>query len=241
MAHVEGTPLYVGGDSVFEWHLGDEMVNLEGEGDKLIIDIFGNAVDCPTCDPRPEPPACPLCDELEDLLFVPAAALWTLEIPRIEGCPELMLATAMELGTTPETLQVGIGNALALNPSIQPCEACATLVNAAAVLSDPDGSRMAAMVQAFNELAPADAPFTPEMATSVAMAFEGAEEGTQYATAMEYIDAFVGYIAVLDTELGGPVGDSTIFVMEKYGSGITNSDNPNLAAFVAMRLEAIGG
>ena len=84
----------------------------------------------------------------------------------------------MELAITGETLQVGIGNALALNPSIQPCQACATLINAAGILRDVDGSRMAAMVQTFNELAPADAPFTPEMATSIAMAFEDAEEGS---------------------------------------------------------------
>jgi len=29
--------------------------------------------------------------------------------------------------------------------------------------------------------------------------------------------------------------------MGKYGAGITESDNANMAAFVATRLEAIGG
>ncbi len=197
--------------------------------DTLIIDSSDNAdVDCPDC-PRDD----------EELL-APVAPLAQFQIPRIEGCPVLMEAVALELGITEETLQVAIGNALALNPSMQPCEACATLVNAAAVLRDEDGSRMAAMVQAFNALAPADAPFTPEMATSIAMAFGGAAEGTQYASAMEYIDAFVQYVAVLDTELGSPVGDSVAFVMEKYGAGITGSDNGNITAFVATRLETIG-
>jgi hypothetical protein len=78
------------------------------------------------------------------------------------------------------------------------------------------------------------------MATSIAMAFEGAAEGTLYASAMEYIDAFVQYVAVLDTEMGSPVGDSVAFVMEKHGAGITESDNANIAAFVATRLETIG-
>ncbi len=73
------------------------------------------------------------------------------------------------------------------------------------------------------------------MATSIATAFEGAAEGTQYASAMEYIDAFVQYIAVLDTELGAPVGDSVAFVMDKYGAGVTGSDNANIGAFVATR------
>jgi len=44
-----------------------------------------------------------------------------------------------------------------------------------------------------------------------------------------------------DVGLGSPVGDSVAFVMDKYGAGITETDNANIAAFVAMRLEAIGG
>jgi len=47
---------------------------------------------------------------------------------------------------------------------------------------------------------------------------------------------------LLDVELGSPVGDDSVaFVIEKYGAGITESDNANMAAFVAARLEAIGG
>ncbi len=208
----------------------DDGPVMEEDGDSLLlIDSSDNAdVDCPDC-PR---------DDEE--LFAPVAPIpfW---IPRVEGCPELTLAASIELGIAPDTIQVAIGNALALNPNIQPCQACASLVNAAAILRDEDGSRMAAMVQVFNTLAPADAPFTPEMATSIAMAFGGVAEGTQYASVMEYIDAFVQYATVLDIELGSPTGDSVAFVMEKYGAGITGSDNGNIAAFVATRLAAIGG
>jgi hypothetical protein len=104
---------------------------------------------------------------------------------------------------------------------------------------------MAAMVQVFNQLAPAEAPFTPEMAGSIVTAFAGhVDDGTQYATAIEYIDAFVRYIAVLDTEMGSPVGDSTVFVMEKHGAGLAESDNSNIGTFVASRLasmETFGG
>ena len=100
---------------------------------------------------------------------------------------------------------------------------------------------MAAMVQTFNAMAPVDAPFSPEMATSIAMALGDAAEGTQYASVMEYVDAFVQYVAVLDTGLGSPVGDSVAFVMEKYGAGITDGQNSNIAAFIVTRLEAIGG
>jgi hypothetical protein len=38
--------------------------------------------------------------------------------------------------------------------------------------------------------------------------------------------------------MGSPVGDSLAYTMQKYGSGVTASDNANLAAFVASRLEA---
>ena len=79
------------------------------------------------------------------------------------------------------------------------------------------------------------------MAASIAMTFKDAAEGTQYAFVMEYIDAFVQYVSVMDTELGAPVGDTVAFVMEKYGADITDSDNGNIAAFVAVHLEAIGG
>ncbi len=163
------------------------------------------------------------------------------QVPAIEGCPQLVQAAAIELGITAETIQVGIGNAIALNPSIQACQACATLVDAAAVLRDADGSRMAAMAQMFDILAPADAPFTPAIGTSIAMAFEGAAEGSQYASVGEYVDAFVQYVTVLDAGMGSPVGDSVAFVMEKHGADVMGSDNANIAAFVAMRLEAIGG
>ena len=152
-----------------------------------------------------------------------------------------MQAVATELGIEQATIQVSIGNALALNPTLQPCQACATLINTAGILRDDEGSRMAALNQVFNTLAPADATFSPEMATSIAMAFEGAAEGTQYASVMNFVDAFVRYVAVLETQLGQPVDDSVAFVMEKYGSGIADSDNANIAAYVAMRLEAVGG
>ncbi len=157
------------------------------------------------------------------------------------GCPVLVAAVSAELGVPGDTIQVSLANSFALNTNIQPCESCARLLNAATILRDEDGSGMAAMNQVFNTLAPAGAPFTPEMATSIATAFAGrVNDGTQYATAIEYIDAFVRYLAVLDTEMGSPVadGDSIAFVMGKYGTGITESDNSNIAAFVATRLES---
>jgi len=167
----------------------------------------------------------------------PPAPLGQPRIPTIEGCPVETQAAAGEIGITAETIQVSIGKSLALNPDIQPCDACARLINAARILRDEDGSLMAATVQAFNALAPADAPFTPEMGASIAMTFEGAVEGSQYASVAEYIDAFVEYVTVLETGLGAPVGDSTAFAMEKYGAGI--AENANIVTYIEARLAGL--
>ena len=103
---------------------------------------------------------------------------------------------------------------------------------------------MSALIQVFSKEAPADKPFTPEMAASIATAFANNRDDSkmpQYATAIKYIDAFVEYIAVLDTELGSPVGDSIAFVMEKHGAAITENENTNIALYLEWRLEVTGG
>ncbi len=147
---------------------------------------------------------------------------------------------ATELGVPGDTIEVSLANSFALNTDIQPCESCARLLNAATILRDEDGSRMAAMTQMFNDMAPGDSPYTPEMQALIVTAFAGAAEGSQYATVMQYTDAFVQYLAVLSTEMGSPVadGDSLAFIMGKYGAGVLGSDNSNIAAFVAARLES---
>lgn len=161
-----------------------------------------------------------------------------LEIPQLKGCPVEMQAAAAELGIPAETLQLTIRNSLATNPNIQPCDACARLVTAAAILSDADGIRLAAMNAVFNTLAPADAPFTPEASAAIVTAFaQMAEQDRQYALASEYIDAFVQYVAVLNNELKAPIGDPVAFVLNKHGAALSGeSINPNAAAYILSRL-----
>jgi hypothetical protein len=154
-----------------------------------------------------------------------------------------MGAVALELGINTEDLQIAIGNSLTDTTNTQPCEACEKVVNYAGILKDTQGQHMAAMAQVFGQLAPADTPYSPEMGAMIANAFADLRNNPdmpQYATAMEYIDAFVQYAAVLDTELGSPVGDSVAFVMEKYGATITENDNPNIAAYIQAQLANIG-
>ncbi|MHC4727450.1 MAG: autotransporter outer membrane beta-barrel domain-containing protein, partial [Planctomycetota bacterium] len=157
----------------------------------------------------------------------------------LDGCPILIAAVSAELGIPEETIEVSLQNSYALNTDVQPCESCAKLLDAALILRDENGSRMAAMNQVFNALAPANAPLTPEVIASIATTFAGhVNDGTQYATAIEFIDAFVQYIAVLNSDIGSPVGDSVAYAIEKYGKDITDSENNNMAAFVAARLES---
>jgi hypothetical protein len=76
----------------------------------------------------------------------------------------------------------------------------------------------------------------------IATAFEERLDGDGlYANASEYIDAFVSYVSIMEKELKAPVDDPVLFVIDKYGTPLQESVNPNIAAFIAMRLEALGG
>jgi hypothetical protein len=131
-----------------------------------------------------------------------------------------------------------MANSTASASDIQPCDTCARLVSAAAILKDVDGSRLAALLEAINAIAPANVPFTPEIGTQIATVFEDHRgDGTNYASALEYVDAFVEYVKILDNEMGSPVGNSVAFALEKHGQALTASDNANIAAYVASRLE----
>jgi filamentous hemagglutinin family protein len=170
---------------------------------------------------------------LEDLPIIPVAPLADYQIPEVKGCPVQLQAVAMELGVSPEDLQLIINHAMASNPNLQPCEVCAQVMTSATILKDIDGVRMDAMNQIFNTLAPANAPFTPEVSASVVTAFDQmAGRDRQYALAEEYVNAFVQYVAALDTQIKAPVGDAVAFTLEKYGQNI----NPNMAAYLMSKL-----
>jgi len=174
--------------------------------------------------------------------LLPPAPLPVLVKPEIEGCPVLMDAVATELGVTSETIQVSINRALAAAPNIQPCDACARFIGYAGILSDSNGARTAALAQIFNELAPADMPTSDEMLASIATAFSQQIDNAdtpQYAIAMEFLNAFTGYISILNDELGSPIGDATEFAVSKHGGSLMD-DNPNIVAYVRTRLANAG-
>jgi hypothetical protein len=180
---------------------------------------------------------------LEDLPTILVAPLANLRIPELKGCPVQLQAVAVELGVMPEDLQLMFGNSMATNPNIQPCEACARIMTSATILKDADGLRMAAMNQIFNTIAPANAPFTPEVSASVVMAFNrfGGQD-RQYALAEEYVNAFVQYVATLDMQIKSPVGDPVAFVLQKYGKSFVGENvNPNIAAYLMSKFQAQDG
>lgn len=172
--------------------------------------------------------------------ILPVAPLQDLQIPQLSGCPALMEVAAAELTINADELQMLMGSSLASNPSLQPCDACEQLVNAARILNDPDGLRMAAMNEIFNTMAPSNAPFTPEVSASIATAFANIEPGDenyrQFALAQEYADAFVAYVAVISTQFKVP-GDPVAMVMSKYGTTVLENENPNIGTFILSQMQ----
>jgi hypothetical protein len=218
----------------------------------LIIDSYGKRKDvledCPDC------PGCP-CEEepppptpAPTPLFAPPAPLYheagqpAEEIEFAEGgCPVLMAWLADELGVD-EDIQVYIENAFAYSTDIQPCDMCARLMNSAGVLDDVDGARIAALAMVVDEFVEVPGPPSEEQMTLIAASFsEHVGDGTHYASAGEYLDALVAYVAILNTELGWTTADSVALVMEKHGGPATESGNAALVAYIEARLAALGG
>ena len=186
---------------------------------------------------------------------IPVAPLQKLEYPVVVGCPAEMDAAAAELGVNSDQFQMIIANSMATNPGTQPCDACASLLTAAATLKQMgNGQHMSALAEIFSTLAPIDAPYTPEVSASVETALanfremdsrlamltdEEYAEYQQSATANELVEAFVSYIAVLENDLKLPVGDSVAMVVEKYFDAIEAAGNPNIGTYLIEQMESV--
>ena len=133
-------------------------------------------------------------------------------------------------------------NALASTGNIQPCDACADLKQAATVLQDIDGARVAALAGLINEFASSDAPPTEEQMASIAGAIANDIEGNvQYAAAGEYLDALAKYVGILNSELGFSADESVQFATNNYVEKLVTDENVGVAAYIAARLAALGG
>ncbi|HOQ05971.1 MAG TPA: filamentous hemagglutinin N-terminal domain-containing protein [Anaerohalosphaeraceae bacterium] len=164
------------------------------------------------------------------------APLYRPEEPRLGGCPLEMDAAAAELGIHSDQLQVAIANSLALNPTLNPCSACAQLITAANILKDSE--RMTAVAAVFEQIAPADMPFTPEMGAAIASAFsQNAQTDSRYASAMEFVDAFVRYVTILDRQIQAPIGDPVTFALNRYGTSLLETGNSNITAYLLTQIQ----
>jgi len=164
------------------------------------------------------------------------------EVIEISGCPSLVQWAASELGTDESQIQVWMANSLASDRGIMPCDACANLKQAATVLKDVDGTRVAALAEMINEFASSTAPPTEEQMASIADAIANDIEGnSQYAAAGEYLDALAKYVGILTSEIGISADKSIQFATDNYVGQLVEDGNMGVAAYVAARLAALVG
>lgn len=182
----------------------------------------------------PEPPEPPVDNGEVGLVAAP--------LPRepqlaMGGCPALMAWLAEELGVSAEEIYIYVPNALALNADLMPCEACAGLKNAAAILADSEGIYIAALTQVVTEFVTTPVPPSEEQMAAIAVALaEHVEDDTYYAQAGQWTDALVEYVDILNTGLGWSAADSVVFAMDKYAGPESDSA---LSFYIQARLAAL--
>jgi hypothetical protein len=179
---------------------------------------------------------------VNNAMYIPAAPLGEPISIEVSGCPALIQWVAAELGTDQKKVQIWVAKALASPGNIQPCDACESLKEAAAILQDIDGTRVAALAEVINEFASSDAPPTEEQMASIADAIANDIEGNvQYAAAGEYLDALAKYVGILNSEMGFTADEAVQFATNNYVDNLVEAQNIGVAAYVAARLAVLGG
>ncbi len=203
-----------------------------------ITDGFNNASGMVTITVNPivVPPSAPV-----PMVLPVAPGLERMEI-ETSGCPALVKSVASELGTDVRNVQIWMANSLASSRDIQPCDACANLTDAATILQDVDGTRVAAMAQVIGQFASSTAPPTEEQMASIADAIANDIGGNrQYAAAGEYLDALEKYVGILTSDMGFSTDESIQLATDNYVRKLAEGENIGVAAYVAARLAALGG
>jgi VCBS repeat-containing protein len=192
-----------------------------------------------------EPPAPPERPSIPALPYIhPAPGLDRIEWidVKVTGCPALVKWASEEVGIDQRPMQIWVDNSLASTGSIQPCDACAGLMNAAKVLKDADGTHIAALTRVVNQFASSTAPPTEQQMAAIAEAIaRNTEEDNYYATAGQYLDALVTYVGILNTDFGFSTEESVQLVTDKYVNRLTQGQSVGVAAFLAASLAALGG
>ncbi|MHC4495753.1 MAG: hypothetical protein ACYSYM_08010, partial [Planctomycetota bacterium] len=137
-------------------------------------------------------------------------------------------------------LEIWSVNGLASSRGIQPCDACSGLQTAAAILSDPDGTHIAALAQVINEFASSTAPMSEELASYIAnQVARNFAARKDYVLAGEYFGALADYVTILNRQMGFSVEESVQIATEKYAVPLAESGNEDIASYIAVRLDAL--
>ena len=159
-------------------------------------------------------------------------------------CPALMELAAAELGIPKGDIQVNMENTLADPTSIQPCNSYAKFAICAAVLGDPGQAGLAALDKVVGEFVSSTMPISEEMLASISQALanqRGVEDKPHYAQAAQWLDAFVEYVGILNTEIRWSVDESVVFTMEKYVAPAEEGSDVTLLTFLHLQLQALSG
>ncbi|OHB64404.1 MAG: hypothetical protein A2168_07300 [Planctomycetes bacterium RBG_13_50_24] len=225
-------------DEAFVIPVWDGQMDYSVEGNPA--PVYGEGMLYADIENSPTPPA-PVVYSVAVPYIQPAPGLQK-EVIEVSGCPALVQWVASELGTDESQIQIWMANSLASGPGIQPCDACANLKEAATILQDADGTRMAALTQVVSQFASSTAPPTEEQMASIADAIANDIQGNrQYAEAGEYLDALAKYVGILTSEMGLTADESIQFATDNYVGQLAEGENVGVAAYVAARLAALGG
>jgi len=108
-------------------------------------------------------------------------------------------------------------------------------------LRDPSGKRIEALANVIHEVAPPGAPPSEELFATIGVLLANPEEGTQYASAKEWMDALAQYVDILNNQMLLSA-EETRTVVAKYTEPITSGEDTVLAAYVeASMSEMLGG
>ena len=195
-------------------------------------------------------------DNGNDKETIPAVPLVELIVWEVGGCPSLMewLAEELEiqkdiqsyfLHPFSENHQAVINKTtIDHQAGIHLCGASAKLLDAAAILNDPEGTHIAALQRVINELVATPLPPSEEQMASIVQAlslYRDNDVEPYYAEAGQWLDALVEYIRILNTEIGWSAEKAVALVADKYVTPAIEGGDTNLIVFIKTQLEALSG
>ena len=202
-----------------------------------------NPPDDPDPPVDPDPPESPESSEPSEVL-VAAAPLPKELIFKMGECPALMAMATEELGLQQENPRIYFKNVQANSEDIQPCDMCARLLDSAAILSDIEGGRIAALNQVVHEFVSSPMPVSEEQMASIIQAlsnYRDDNEKPHYNLAMQWLDALAEYSRILTNEMGWSAEESITFVADKYVMSAMENGDEGLAMFLKLQLDALNG